>query len=839
MLRARHILFSLVIAAIFPALFYLVFVPRPAKTYSYKLPPPQPGEPIETGGSPLRKRLWLDGEWLFRLSGEKDWRGPVTVPGVWNTVPGLEDYAGEAEYRKQFTVPVEWNKERVVLLLQGVAWRADVSVNGQKAASIESGAFTRELDITDSLNFGGKNLLDMSVSNALAPGAPAPQGSAIKNFGGIFREVALESRAATRIESIRVRAAEVSDSEASVSVRVTLTSTSDSGGRLMGEIDSPQGWKVKEINQDLSLNAGELQTFEWNVSIPVPERWWPHAPAQYTARMFFMTPGLEAVDGMAAPFGIRQFGISGGQFVLNGQNIYLRGVDRIPADGPALVPVDTLKDITGDIGLARAAGFNTIRIPYFLPAPAFLDQCDGAGMLVLEELPLYGLSASGPEAKKRAREMIKDMIARDANHPSVIMWGLGQGADMESTPVAALVRELADYARTLDPTRPVYIVPREGAAIAAPGSPAAANIALRSPGAALDELVAGAAGSAAVAFGIKSPGRAGFTAGAGRAGTEQDQLENLARLRLLVDSRPDLDGDFVHSLQDYAAPTLIPGMPQISYTGLLDSARSPKPSFEWLSKYDPGKNPALPVADRATLPAAPPTLETLLAVLFALISFAFWASRGRARHMLLSPNEASPAVYLRTVFPGGKPALAMQIEAENPDTPWPLNMLSLGLPAIIFSTLAVASAIGGAADRLGWSIAPPQWGGPWPAILAVSAPARIVFALAAQVSLILLTGAITGLFLKRNPLACAELLSRCLTPRLLWAALPLIPINPLPFLALLLLCELALRARALGEATYMKPLPAWLIALAAPAITAALAAGIIIYAAGAAARIAF
>jgi len=833
MIKLRQIAAALIAAAFIPAIFFLIYHPREKGFRGMGKPPREFFSPIEDTQGPFRPRYWLDGEWNFRPSGARKWT-KVLVPHVWNAIPGMESYEGRATYKKVFSLPAVWNNRRVMLRFEGIAGEADVTVNGSPLGHLAGRGVQREMDITDAVDFGGKNLLEITVSNA-APQAWRPEGRALKNHGGIFREVYLESIPATRFRSLVFRTTSLSASRAIVAARFEIESDTAGTSDVYGEIRGPDGERIAGMQDRIDLDPARPQAFTWKVTVKEPKLWWTAQPELYSGRILILTPDLQT-DGMGVRFGIRTFGASRGAFKLNGQEIYLRGIDRVEDFGPGWGPVQTAKGIEFDIQKARDAGFNAVRTVYGPPHPAFVRQCDEAGLLVLEELPVYGLdggSAHDGTVRRQATEMLESMIHRDENNPSVAMWGLGMNIDPGDAAARRFAESLAARARQLDPARPVYFVPKAGAVGIAAGGPASANLAdAQAEGkgggafaAGLDKAIA-AAGAArpALAFGVQSPGVEGYLSGAGRIGTLQDQLADLAAKRHIIDTRPALDGEFIHGLSDYALPAFMTGQGRLSPTGLMSIFRKAKPAYQWLSDYDPAKPIEGLEAKRAALPASPPAAELLALCLMTIFAFGVWSGQGRVAALMLRPQDAAPVRQVMAVLKDGKKTL---IEVDEPGADWPITLLGMGLPAFALAVVSGAAALSAFASRGGWGIMQPDWGGPWPGLFAASFAARLLFAAGVQAAALLLTSILTGLLFRTNVFVCAELLSRCIVPRTLLFLAPLLPLHPAVLAAVIAVWEISLRGRALKETLAPDPLRAWLAAIAAPAVSIAAVAAIL------------
>ncbi len=219
------------------------------------------------------------------------------------------------------------------------------------------------------------------------------------------------------------------------------------------------------------------------LTVPDAALWSPDAPSLYDLRVELRRDGAVA-DCYTLPVGIRTIAVEGDQLLLNGQPVKLLGFGRhedFPVVGKGLLPALIVKDYA----LMRWMGANSFRTSHYPYSEQMLDMADRLGFLVIDETPAVGLFFFPEGLEKRNRlcqQMIREMIDRDKNHPSVIMWSIANEphtASLEareayyrdftviehpSRPEAvASFKAMADLARDLDPTRPVTLISHEGA----------------------------------------------------------------------------------------------------------------------------------------------------------------------------------------------------------------------------------------------------------------------------------------------------------------------------------------------------------------------------------------
>jgi hypothetical protein len=826
--RWIQIIAFVLLGALAPGICAWVLWPRTGPERRWSAQPGQIDEPIIFPATRSGGRVYLDGDWSFRLhSGDE----PTTVkaPHAWNAMPGLEHYAGSAIYSRTFRVPPEWEGRQVMLHFEGVAWKADVDVNGERAGSVGDGLYPASVDITGGVSFDSPNRLQITVSNEHAPRGSAA-GRAMAARGGLYREIYLQARPQARVDLIRLANVDYDGGPASLQFSFNLAlppSAEEEAPEYILYISllRPDGAIIRTHSQPVVPDpSGETPPVDWGAILQEPDPWTLTNPALYSvlttlSQVQYGEDGeiaaMETMDETFLSFGLRTFTLSKTGFLFNGQEIYIRGVDRADDLGPAYGPVQTLDGIRSDVQQARNAGFNTIRTVYMPPHPALLDECDRTGLFVIEDLPLYNLTEADmadAHMATRAANLLRAMIRRDAHHPSILMWGLGQGLDTSGPAGRKFADQLRALAADLDPTRPVYLAPPPARSEPpAPNQPASINTDFldSGPGAnrldvLLDEFTAAFPNSPTLVFGQAARARLNNTAGRGRFGAEQNQLFELARARLFIDQRPPLDGDFIHALADYPAPAV-----GVNFSGLLSGARKPKAAFFWLREYSEQIKTTPPPARRAALPVSLPLPLAIAAALLAFTGLAVWSGFSLGRIMLTDPGQTAP------------------LPEQGAPGDWIAGFLALALPSFLISIVAGALFLDLALQWLApHAQALPGFAGALYGAAAGSPAAQIALSAAVQAAGLLFSGAAAALFLNATPAAASNLLARCLFPRV-FLCLPLLLPWPGPVLAIApAIWEIALRARTLS-ALHEKNTAPWAVA-ALPAVLYA-CAGILAY----------
>lgn len=428
-----------------------------------------------------RTVLDLSGIWDFRLRECDAWQ-PMAVPASYNDQkadPAFRRHVGPAWYRTNVTVPAFLSGQRRVLRFDAVTHEAKVFLNGALLCRHKGGFLPFEADVTDLIAPGETAELLIEVDNtinhrslpignegALAffgsdnPGIPsveagkrrqAEQGVNMPNFdffnyAGITRPVRLYTTPKEYIEDMTILAG--------VDGVVNLKTKAVGEGNVHIAILDADGHCVAEGNgADCELR------------IPGPILWepWPGTPYLYTAHITF---GQDEYD---ETFGLRSVEVKGMQFLINGKPFHFHGPckhEDSNIHGRGYDPVLNVADISLFHWL-NANAFRTSHYPY---AEEMYALCDREGIVIIDETPAVGIGAGaehdpytewGQGLSEYHEEVLEAMIARDKNHPCVVMWSLGNEPDTEHFPQSAYDYWMPLYrkAHALDPqNRPVTLV---------------------------------------------------------------------------------------------------------------------------------------------------------------------------------------------------------------------------------------------------------------------------------------------------------------------------------------------------------------------------------------------
>jgi beta-glucuronidase len=435
----------------------------------------------------FRNKLDLSGIWDFQIDpdqvGEQNgWYNglagarPIAVPGSWNEqYEDLYNYLGLAWYVKPTYLPQSWQGQRVFLRVGSACYFSTVYVNGLKIGSHEGGHLPFAFEITDLIRWETENVIAIAVENELKP-TRVPAGNmntplvSIASFprttydffpfAGIHRPVVLYTVPQTYIDDVTVvTSIDGSDGKLKVTVRLNAPLPAQGSVQLKGG--------DANIVAKLAFKDGLAE-----VQLAVPNA---HFWSDKTPYLYDLTVQAEQ-DQYTLKVGIRTIAVQGGQLLLNGQRVQMNGFARhedFIASGRGL----NLPLLVKDYQLMRWTGANSYRTSHYPYSEEEMQLADRAGFLIIDEIPAVGLQFENDEniaiRLRMCVQQIDELIARDKNHASVVMWSVAnepatptlnpspQGAQADD-PAAVKGKDFLDTlmrrARELDPTRLVTFV---------------------------------------------------------------------------------------------------------------------------------------------------------------------------------------------------------------------------------------------------------------------------------------------------------------------------------------------------------------------------------------------
>lgn len=394
-----------------------------------------------------------------QLSDQQSWE-KIDLPHSWNSVDATDMQPGYRRnaswYKKSITIDKS-EESRFILAFEGANLVTDVYVNQEHVGQHVGGYLYFDFEITEQLKYGENELL-VRVDNSYNVDIIPSQKSDFFIFGGITRDVWLKEVATTYIRDIDINTPEVSAKEGVAEVRV--------------EVDGP----VKGLDYEILLLGPDGETVaetsgrfksavvEETIKIANPELWDMDEPNLYTVEVR-LKKGKTTIDSNNSTLGFRWYEFKDyGGFYLNGKRVLLRGTHRHEEHagyGAAMPNALHRKDME----LIKSMGANFVRLGHYPQDPEVYKACNELGLLVWDELPWCRGGVGGDVWKDNTRKMLKQIIDQNRNHPSIILWSLGneiywlpdfEGGD-DRAKINEFLTELNDMAHDLDPYRKTSI----------------------------------------------------------------------------------------------------------------------------------------------------------------------------------------------------------------------------------------------------------------------------------------------------------------------------------------------------------------------------------------------
>ncbi|ATG53010.1 beta-glucuronidase [Brachybacterium vulturis] len=437
----------------------------------------------------IRERKNLNGMWQFRLDSDGTGRSDgwysgalpeaesMAVPASFNdlsTDAATRDFVGDIWYQNDVKIPRGWQHDRVVLHFESATHRATVWVDDVEVVSHEGGYLPFEADITGHVTPGQTARVTVCVNNTLSfqsipPGVIEETPAGRKqiywhdffNYAGIHRSVWLHTTPRAHLED------------------VTVTTAVEGGtGIVTCDVSSlgAEGLTVRAIIRDADRHVvAEAQGHSATLSIADVILWKPLASYLYDLEVQ-LVDGEDVVDSYHQKIGVRTVEIDGARFLINGEPFYFTGFG-MHEDHITIGKQHDNASMIRDFELLDWIGANSLRTSHYPYSEDVMDYCDEKGIVVIDETPAVGMNMAlgggifggqgyetfSPETinddtQAVHADVIRDLIARDKNHPSVVMWSIANEPESDSEGAEKYFGPLFEVAREADPTRPVGFV---------------------------------------------------------------------------------------------------------------------------------------------------------------------------------------------------------------------------------------------------------------------------------------------------------------------------------------------------------------------------------------------
>lgn len=437
---------------------------------------------------PTRERRSLAGLWRFRLDAEGAgraegwWRSPlaeavdIPVPASYNDIypeVTVRDHVGDAWYQTNVWVPAQWTGQRIVLRFDAATHRATAWVNDIEVVTHEGGYTPFEADVTAHVRPGAENRVTVVINNELSwatipPGAieERPDGRRAQryfhdffNYAGLHRPVWLYTTPPEHISDITVTTA-FDDTTGVIGYRADSS----------GETDSLRVSLRDASGAEVAAATGAAGTLR----VPDVHPWAPGDGYLYELEATLLSASGDVTDSYRQPVGVRTVEVRGKQFLINGTPFYFKGFGK---HEDAAVRGKGHDDVlmVHDFALMDWIGANSFRTSHYPYAEEVLDYADRHGIVVINETAAVGLNrnigggvfssgervltfspdAVSEETQRVHLRALQELVARDKNRPSVVLWSVANEPDNVQPEARDYFAPLAAETRRLDPTRPI------------------------------------------------------------------------------------------------------------------------------------------------------------------------------------------------------------------------------------------------------------------------------------------------------------------------------------------------------------------------------------------------
>jgi rhamnogalacturonyl hydrolase YesR len=420
----------------------------------------------------LRERISLNRNWFYLEDNiEKinklhlstaSWE-KVNLPHSWNKFDAVDaepGYRRDASwYQKEIVISHIDKNKYYKLYFEGANITTKVYVNNKFAGKHVGGYIGFEFDISDLLQIGSNNILvrvDNSINKEIIPS----QLSDFFIYGGICRDVWLKVVPKTNVSRMNISTPLVTSEKAKTAIDFIIESSNSVKADLLIELFDTNGKRVLGEKHSVNISVGRtIQKVELK-EIEKPILWSVNKPNLYTARASIIV-GNKVIDEKDEQFGYRWYEFKEqGAFYLNGEKLLLRGTHR-HEEHAGLANALSNEQHRMDLKMIKDMGANFVRLAHYPQDPEVYKTCDELGLMVWDELPWCRGGVGNEKWKLNTKRLFKEMINQNYNHPSIILWSVGNevywlperegGGDIDT--LRTFTSELNEIAHKLDPYR--------------------------------------------------------------------------------------------------------------------------------------------------------------------------------------------------------------------------------------------------------------------------------------------------------------------------------------------------------------------------------------------------
>lgn len=365
---------------------------------------------------------------------------PHTVQLMPSEASGSRNYQGIAWYRKHFTIDRALTGKKITIYFEAAMGRSEVYLNGKKVLEHLGGYLPFSIELTEhGIKPGEKCIIAVMTDNSDNKNYPPGKKQATLDFayhGGIYRDVWMIVTSKVHISDpnlankeasggIFIQYGEINNKKAEIFIKTDVVNSENKSQKIFVEsrLTDKDGKVLKTVRSPLQLNTSSSKDIKQKIVLDNPTLWYPKAPYLYNVESRIIASNGEILDGGITRIGLRKIEIKGKDGLwLNGERSEkLIGGNRhqdFAYVGNAVPNSQHWKDAKK----LKDAGFNIIRVAHYPQDPSFMDACDELGLFVIVATPGWQYWNKDPKFGELVHQDVRNMIRRDRNHPSVIMW---------------------------------------------------------------------------------------------------------------------------------------------------------------------------------------------------------------------------------------------------------------------------------------------------------------------------------------------------------------------------------------------------------------------------------
>ncbi|XP_070497859.1 beta-glucuronidase [Chironomus tepperi] len=395
----------------------------------------------------------------------------MPVPSSYNDIvedSEMRDHVGTVWYERKFFIPQSWKNQRVFVRFGSVHYEAYVWINGNLVVRHEFGHLPFEAEITEYVNFAKENRITVLCDNVLLQ-TTIPQGKIVEqdsdngkeiiqqysfdffNYAGIHRSVHLYTTPYVFIKEVILNPKVTEERDGLVDYKVVLND------------NSTNDFNIKTIifdrdNNNITESMASNDTLSGEILIKNPNLWWPYLmhpqPGYLYTIEIQLTNNDEIIDIYRTKFGIRSIKWNNSSLLINDKPIYFRGFGRHEDSDIRGKGLDYAL-LTKDFNLLKWIGANAYRTSHYPYSEESMQFADEYGIMIIDECPSVDTENYSQKLLENHKYSIEQLIHRDRNHPSVVMWSIANEPRTQQSSADQYFAEVVRYTRELDPTRPI------------------------------------------------------------------------------------------------------------------------------------------------------------------------------------------------------------------------------------------------------------------------------------------------------------------------------------------------------------------------------------------------